>query len=446
MLSACGGSSSTQPVPETSPPAPEQTPFEVRVAILNSELAPLDSTLPGPATDDLLPLSRLAAARVIGMGEATHGTREFFHLKHKIFRWLVEEHGATVFAIESDIAEGYFLDQYVQTGEGDLESMMLERMHYWTWYTEEVRDLIQWMADYNAANPDAEPLRYIGIDCQTVGMQPEAMMELINVASPELSEQVEAAISPLDVGMYEAWPFYQEMPQQEYDQIRAQLLDLQATLAANRDELVAGATLQDYHMLMYLLKSLIDGHRSTFDDFNVPDLQPRSEARERCMADNVQLIEDLAGPGVRVGLWAHNGHVAATPYFQGWPTMGSHLREELGNEYQVIGFSFSHGDFMAQRSGVGLLQQSIPLPPLPGSITELLHAADSEQYILDVGGIPGSQLLDWLRESQLFLFVGSVFDPAHDIQNYYYDVTLSPMFDAIIHIDESTAAVPLPMP
>lgn len=445
LLSGCGGSSNSSPLPPTSPAPAVPSPAEIRTAQLNSALHPVQTTDPTESLADLAPLSRAAQARVVGMGEGTHGTRQFFQMKHRIFRWLVEEHGVRVFAMESDVAEGIYLDRYVQTGEGDLEAIMLARMHYWPWYTEEVRDLIQWMADYNVGKPQQERLRYIGVDSATVGLQPDLLIEYLTQAAPDLLDVAEDAVGPLRVSMADAWGLYADMSQDEYEQLREGLEALSDTLLGRRAELVAAGSEADFELHMYLLRNLLDSHAAMFMAYNAEWID-QSYHRERSLANNVLRLESLTEPGIRVALWAHNLHVVASPHGEGFPSMGSLLRETLGNDYQAIGFSWTHGEFMAQAPGVGLMRHTHPLPPLAGSINELLHSANREQFILDLRLLPAAELRDWLVQPRNFLQVGSVYWPEYPPSAYYDLTALLERFDVLIHINRSEASRPLPVP
>src|SRR5205085_1637542 len=121
-----------------------------------------------PVDDDsyLLPLREIVGdAMVVGVGEATHGTHEFFTMKHRIFRFLVERMGFTVFSIEAALPECDRIDQFVHTGEGD-PSALIANMHFWTWNVDEVLDLVLWMRAYNAARAGGAQLSFRGFDLQ----------------------------------------------------------------------------------------------------------------------------------------------------------------------------------------------------------------------------------------------------------------------------------------
>lgn len=104
----------------------------------------------------------IGKARIVALGEATHGTREFFQLKHRIFRHLVEREGFTAIAFEAGLPEAMDIDRYIQTGEGDPRSLLAQL--YWTWNTQEVLDLIKWMRTYNADSRHARKIHFYGFD------------------------------------------------------------------------------------------------------------------------------------------------------------------------------------------------------------------------------------------------------------------------------------------
>jgi erythromycin esterase-like protein len=103
-------------------------------------------------------------ARVVSLGEATHGTREFFQLKHRMLEYLATEMGFTIFSIEANMPEAYQLNDYVLKGEGD-PAQLLKGMYFWTWNTEEVLDMIKWMREFNQSGKGR--VEFTGFDMQT---------------------------------------------------------------------------------------------------------------------------------------------------------------------------------------------------------------------------------------------------------------------------------------
>ena len=129
-----------------APPGP--APREV-IDWMRAHAVPIATAEAGHGFADLAPLKQIIGdARIVSVGEATHGTREFFQLKHRLFEYLATELGFTIFAIEANWPESLAIDEYVQTGKGDPQKA-LDGIYFWTWNTEEVLDLIRWMRRYN---------------------------------------------------------------------------------------------------------------------------------------------------------------------------------------------------------------------------------------------------------------------------------------------------------
>ncbi len=142
---------------------------------LRSRAHPLVTLEPGSGTADLDPLREAwRGARVVGLGESTHGTREFFTLKHRIVRLLVEELDTTVFALEASEAAAEAVDGYVRRGVGD-PAVALAGLRFWTWNTREMLDLLTWMRRHNAHAPVERQVRFVGIDPQ----RPEAAVDVV---------------------------------------------------------------------------------------------------------------------------------------------------------------------------------------------------------------------------------------------------------------------------
>jgi erythromycin esterase len=115
--------------------------------------------------DDLQPLKKvIGSARIVALGEATHGTREFFQLKHRLLEFLATEMGFTIFSIEASMPESYRVNDFVLTGEGD-PARLLKGMYFWTWNTEEVLDMILWIREFNQSGTGR--LEFTGFDMQT---------------------------------------------------------------------------------------------------------------------------------------------------------------------------------------------------------------------------------------------------------------------------------------
>ncbi len=134
---------------------------------ISAKLVPLKTVSPLADFDDLDVIGRaLGNAQVAAMGEATHGTREFFQMKHRVFRYLAERHNFKVFALEASMPDCLAMDRFVTKGEGDPKKALAQQ-GFWTWNTQEVLDLLLWMREFNKNKSENDQLRVFGFDMQS---------------------------------------------------------------------------------------------------------------------------------------------------------------------------------------------------------------------------------------------------------------------------------------
>ena len=132
---------------------------------IRSHALPLKTPEAGNGFDDMRPLRALIGdARIVSLGEATHGSREFFQLKHRMLEFMASEMGFSIFSIEANLPEAYRLNDYVLEGKGDA-AQLLRGMYFWTWDTEEVLSMIQWMREFNKSGKVR--VQFTGFDMQT---------------------------------------------------------------------------------------------------------------------------------------------------------------------------------------------------------------------------------------------------------------------------------------
>ncbi|MCC6426370.1 MAG: erythromycin esterase family protein [Phycisphaerales bacterium] len=157
---------------------------------LRSNAVELTTIQPGNGFADLQPLKAMIGnARIVGLGEGTHGTREHFQAKHRLVEFLVEEMGFDIFSIEANMPEAYALDDYILGGHGDVNTL-ISGMYFWTWNTEEVRGMVEWMRDYNARQSTAGSARRIhftGFDMQAGAVALKIAREFLKSNDPDFA-------------------------------------------------------------------------------------------------------------------------------------------------------------------------------------------------------------------------------------------------------------------
>src|SRR5262245_46534821 len=160
-------------VAASGPPAAAQPAAESHVQWIRDHALSIRSVTAGSGFEDLQPLKKVIGdARIVSLGESTHGSREIFQMKHRLLEFLVAEMGFTIFSIEANMPEAWRLNDYVLRGEGD-PKRLIAGMSFWTWNTREVGEMVDWMRQFNASGRGRA--EFTGFDMQT----PDVAMEVV---------------------------------------------------------------------------------------------------------------------------------------------------------------------------------------------------------------------------------------------------------------------------
>jgi len=405
---------------------------------LNQWLSPLSASPLELTDNELSALDGLRDAKIIALGESTHGTKEFFRMKHRVFRYLVENRGHKAFGFEADFAESIYFNNYITKGEGNLRELMLNRMHFWTWRTNEVMELLEWMREYNTGKAADDQIHYYGFDCQFTDLQPALILEYLQRTLPDLRDTAAPVLEEVEALSSSS---YQNMSEETYNDLKSRLESLQDELIANKDLLIADSSPGEYEINKQLINTTIQAIIVKYEGangINGPD------SRDTFMAANALWIADFFGQDTKITLWAHNGHVARDNSYSVIGAMGYHLNEALGDLYRVIGFAFSKGSFTAvgmDQAGnyTGLQTHEITAEPRNDSINFLFHYASHTDFVFRLDTIPpGSQWDNWLDSRRPFLSIGSAFNG--NLSNYYRTIDIRTHYDWIIYFDNTTAS------
>ena len=426
ISSACQEDELPIPADDVSPSAAQ---LEL-IDVLNQQLHPLPADPSVLSGDVLGALDGLTDSRIIALGEATHGTREFFQMKDQLFRYFASEKGYRAICFEMDFAESLFFENYVTKGIGDLESLMKEKMIFWTWRTEAVRDLLEWMRTYNMDKPFAEQIHFFGFDCQNTRYNADMLVERLNDIDEGLANfALHQLISYKSLSYDRSAQLSDDARQTMRNEIEA----VYDTLLASQALIEANSSTQEYQLIQQLARTVLQTeevfwayHKGSITNF-----------RDLYMAQNSLWIANYLGTDAKVVLWAHNAHVANDITYGGSGSMGAELRAELDEAYQIIGFSFSKGSFTAVTPGVAVQTQRIDREPLKNSFNFLLHHANQKAYYLILENLQQQHAWrNWLKAAQPLLLIGSTYTGLST--QYYRSVQLPLHYDVIIHFDQSS--------
>jgi erythromycin esterase len=400
------------------------------VAQLRLAAWPIDGAAPSTSDADLAPLGQaIGMARIVGLGEATHGTSEFFALKDRIFRYLVERHGFTVLAMEANWSDSLAIERYVTTGQGDLRAALASTFAVWD--NQETLDLLEWMRQYNAGAGPHPTLHFVGIDMQTPSAAAAIVVAAFAKARPNERAAVASEVRCMDASTQALYATFVRAPKAERTACVAGTAAAAARFDSEADALRAALTPEEFvsaqHAAVVVNQAarMYDASGDGSDD----------TTRDASMASNAGWVANALYPNARIALWAHDAHVMATPD-RGQATMGTELRKAFGANYYTVGMAFYRGSISP--NGVSP-PMDIPPPP-PAALEALFHAIGEPIFGLTIADVPAdSPLAEYLAVPQPMRLIGAI-PSKEELRESLDGVALAKAFDAVLFVDESHAA------
>ena len=376
--------------------------------LLNKEIAPLPEGLPQEYTDSYLEgLVPWENYTLVGLGEATHGTMDFFELKQRIFRFLVEQHQCRVLAYEYSFRKSLLVNDYIHHKVDCLDSLF--HADLWIQDNETLRQFIHWMREYNEGRDEQDQVSFIGIDNQVDAIMIDEVLEQIASYLPDL--ELDQDMFSYNVrGKKEVK--YEEMNEVEYKEIDYTFVQLKNQVEALACAQTCPQAKSNAGIALQLIRSLQGSHRFLYliysEGTNIRDCQ---------LADNVlRILKTAYGEGP-VAVWAHNAHVANNPHYtpDGSPAMGWYLRDSLKQKYLSVATSFSVGQFTAVMldsagNDTEPLTCGIIEDPPRESLNALFHQARVPQFFLNIRDLDqDSQLYHFFNAERPMIGVGDLY-------------------------------------
>ncbi len=425
LASACGASP-----PRPGPREAARSDAHV-VRWLRDEGAELARAEPGRGTEDLDAVVRaIGDARIVGLGEATHGTREFFQLKHRVFELAVTKLGFTVFAIEAGATECREIDRYVKTGEGDVRGVLRTVP---IWNTEEVVALIEWMRDWNDDPAHVRKLEFVGVDMQTPYFAIRGVESYLARVTDPLRPP-----PPILRGLEALRGDASGLTLADWDRILKIVDGIPAAFEANRDawiQITGDAAYVAARHDVTVMQQAARNYRAAASD--EPDRA--SPIREQAMADNAAWELARRPADTRMVLWAHNGHVSLARSDED-PT-GYHLRQRLGSAYVALGFVFGEGAFRVPelRAGRAVLVEHVLPAATPHEVAAPFVATGRPLLFADLRRAPAA-VAAWFRTERPMREAGGTYTPGDDLG---WPVELAHRFDMVMFVARMTGTRPL---
>ena len=395
-------------------------------------------------------------ARVVLLGEASHGTQEFYRERAQITRRLIHEKGFTAVAAEADWPDAYRVNRYVQGRSRDTDGRQalsdFQRFPIWMWRNREVLHFIEWLKTSNDRLPvGTAKVGFYGLDLYSLHASIGAVLRYLENVDPGASRRARARYGCFDHFGEDTQSYGYAagfgMTKSCEDAVVSQLRDLQrrAEEYLRRDGFVAEDEFFFAEQNARLVKNAERYYRSMFQDrvssWNVRD-QHMAETLNALMA-HLSKHQTQA----KIVVWEHNSHLGdarATEMGQaGELNVGQLVRERYGREAILIGFTTYRGTVTAASEWDGPTERKVVRPALAESYEALFHQVGVPRFLVTWDD---PHVAAELRDRRLERAIGVIYLPATERLSHYFSASLPAQFDAVLHFDETQAVEPLDRP
>ncbi len=373
-----------------------------------------------------------SSAEIVGLGEATHGTYEFFQSKFALIRELVEKHGFRTILFEMDFAEAMLFNEFIHDrSDLTIEELINEKMIFWAWKTQTIRDLLIWIQNFNSIQSENDKVYFFGLDVQYTTFDADLIIHMYNSFDPETAEYFGKILLPYkNIHLY----YRNGASEADISLVQSGIGIVTKSIKDREQEIKDAIGESQYHLLNRLGRHL---QQTEWIRYNVSINNGISD-RDPFMAENALWILREFRPAQKAILWAHNGHVANDPSYYGKGSLGRFLKDAFKNKYQILGFGFSRGEFNATNGDVGLQRFAILDDPISGSVNEMFHRTGLSAFSFQVQDLP-LEVNDWLSAKRNMLSIGSVYLGSPG--DYYIEMVMRDYFDAVIYFDQTTSSL-----
>ena len=391
-------------------------------------------------------LERIGDARIVLIGEASHGTSEFYRMRARITQRLIEEKHFNIVAIEADWPDAARIDHYARARDvPPSEWEAFSRFPTWMWRNEEVREFVDWLHEHNNTKPYDFRTGFYGLDLYSLYQSVRAITSYLEDVDPELALVARhryGCLSPweADPAAYGHAALAGAYRNCERD-VTKMLVDLHIKRqdyehhdgerfldAAQNAQVVANA--ERYYRVMYY------GSRASWN------------LRDAHMFETLQNVMSFHGEQSRAVVWAHNSHVgdasATEMSARGEHNIGELCRKAFGVQSYHIGFGTDHGTVAAASTWDGPMEVMTVRPSHQQSYERLFHLTNKPGLILPLRAGHELDVTTELAKPRLERAIGVIYRPETELASHYFEAELPRQFNEYIWVDETTAITPLP--
>ena len=392
-------------------------------------------------------IERIGDARVVLLGEATHGTSEFYRMRARITKELILRHGFNFVAVEADWPDAARINQYIRHAPARQEQWKaFARFPTWMWRNHEALDLVEWLRGWNAEV--SEPVRrasFYGLDLYSLFTSINAVITYLSSVDPEMAAVARSRYGSLTPWEQDPAVYGRAVLSGRYRDCEAAVVAMLRDMlnrrieysqrdgdrffdAAQNARLVAAA--ERYYRVMYY---------GNVESWNL---------RDQHMFDTLQQLLEFHGPASKGIVWEHNSHVgnaAATEMGRrGEHNVGQLTRARFAESAYLVGFGTDHGTVAAASDWDGPMEIKRVRPAHEASYERLCHDSEVTAFMLHLRDPVRPAVRDELEAARLERAIGVIYRPETELQSHYFQACLPQHFDEYIWFDETRAVTPLP--
>ena len=419
---------------------------ESAVHELAKELRAAGEHLPAPEREAFGTFfDRYGDAKIVLLGEATHGTSEFYRARAAITRRLIEQHGFNIVAVEADWPDAASIDRDVRHRPAEpAGEAPFGRFPSWMWRNLEVREFVAWLREHNRSRAMAQRVAFRGLDVYSLSKSIAAVLEYLDRVDPGRGKAARerygcltpwqndpaayglAALSGRDTCEDEVVTQLKEVLNRRLDYLQH---DGEAYFNATQNARIVRAA-EQYYRIMY---------RGSIESWNL---------RDRHMFNTLQYVMQERGPGAKAVVWAHNSHIGnAAATSMGWAgefNIGELCRNAYGDAAILIGFGTDRGTVAAASDWDAPMEIKSVLPARDDSYEYLFRKSGLARSLTDWRSPERRDLRDALTGPRLERAIGVVYRSETEFLSHYFEAVLPEQFDAYVWFEETHAVTPLP--
>jgi protein-L-isoaspartate(D-aspartate) O-methyltransferase len=392
-------------------------------------------------------LQRIGESRLVLLGEASHGTAEFYDMRARITRELVEKKGFNIIAVEADWPDASHIDHYIHgTSPGPmLESTAFSRFPTWMWANHSVLKFVRWLQEHNAkvANP-AKRVGFYGLDLYSLHSSIEAVLGYLDEVDPETAEVARLRYGCLmpwanDPSMYAQLTITKQYRACEQDVLETLQDLLRKRVNYSRAD---GARFFDAEQNARLIANAERYYRTMYYAENSSWNQ-----RDQHMFETLLAVLAYRGPHAKSIVWEHNSHIgdarATQMSARGEFNIGQLTRQKFPGSSYLIGFGTDHGTVAAASEWGGPMEVKQVQSSHMDSYERVCHEVETDCFLLPLTQPLKEITRDQLLAERLERAIGVIYRPETELQSHYFYASLPRQFDEYIWFDETRAVEPL---